>query len=281
MIKQLHNLQREYLHGDKLRAASDFFVTEAEPVPKDLGARSGVIFCHTHFLDDLFRALAGSKQRYLLISHNSDYGVTRPLVERKPSCIKAWYAQNVIDGCGFVTPLPIGMERPGIASSGDITIIHKQWMQKRERWNLVYMSMNPNTNVDARWTAIHALEGRSYVTYRPLEQRVPFPSFIEEMYHHPFVISPPGNGLDCIRTWEALYLGVIPIVLDSYMAAEFADLPMLFVSNYADLDEQQLEQTYLQMMSREWNLSKMTTSYWLKRIRLHWQEIEHANTAEL
>ena len=30
-----------------------------------------------------------------------------------------------------------------------------------------------------------------------------------------FVLSPPGLGMDCYRTWEALYLGSIPIVLNS------------------------------------------------------------------
>lgn len=28
-----------------------------------------------------------------------------------------------------------------------------------------------------------------------------------------FVLSPPGNGLDCHRTWETIYLGAVPIVL--------------------------------------------------------------------
>jgi len=36
------------------------------------------------------------------------------------------------------------------------------------------------------------------------------------------VASPPGNGADCHRTWEALYLGVAPVVKRTYFNSYFA-----------------------------------------------------------
>lgn len=46
-----------------------------------------------------------------------------------------------------------------------------------------------------------------------------------------FVASPAGNGLDCHRTWEAIYLGVVPIVENNRMNKYFKSLglPMILV----------------------------------------------------
>lgn len=56
-----------------------------------------------------------------------------------------------------------------------------------------------------------------------------------------YVASPRGNGLDCHRFWEGLYLGVTPIVerspLDSlYEQAE----NVLFVDSFADVTYEKL-----------------------------------------
>ena len=51
-----------------------------------------------------------------------------------------------------------------------------------------------------------------------------------------FVVSPPGNGLDCHRTWEVLALGSIPIVMTSRFDALFAQLPVIIVSDWHELE---------------------------------------------
>ena len=53
-----------------------------------------------------------------------------------------------------------------------------------------------------------------------------------------FVASPPGNGLDTHRTWEAMYLGCVPIVLRSYMTEFYKNLglPVWVIDTYSDLD---------------------------------------------
>jgi hypothetical protein len=52
-----------------------------------------------------------------------------------------------------------------------------------------------------------------------------------------FVASPPGNGLDCHRTWEAMYLGVVPLVENNYMNRYFASLglPLVCVSDWKEV----------------------------------------------
>lgn len=64
-----------------------------------------------------------------------------------------------------------------------------------------------------------------------------------------FIASPPGNGTDCHRTWEAMYLGAVPIVLRSTLTEYFHEigLPMLVVASYREiskLTEVELVQLY-------------------------------------
>ena len=57
-----------------------------------------------------------------------------------------------------------------------------------------------------------------------------------------FDISPPGNGVDCHRTWESLALGCIVIIKDSFLNPLFEDLPVVIVKSWSDISEQSLHQ---------------------------------------
>jgi hypothetical protein len=50
-----------------------------------------------------------------------------------------------------------------------------------------------------------------------------------------FVLSPPGNGADCHRTWEALYMGAVPIVLKKFWPFQEINLPVLIVEDWEDV----------------------------------------------
>ena len=54
-----------------------------------------------------------------------------------------------------------------------------------------------------------------------------------------FVASPEGNGIDCHRTWEAMYLRTVPIVTRSPVTEFFVNLglPMLMVDSWSDINK--------------------------------------------
>jgi hypothetical protein len=60
-------------------------------------------------------------------------------------------------------------------------------------------------------------------------------SYRKTLSEYMFVASPSGNGVDCHRTWEALYLGVIPIVTNRKFHEQFRDLPVFIVDSWSDL----------------------------------------------
>jgi hypothetical protein len=49
-----------------------------------------------------------------------------------------------------------------------------------------------------------------------------------------FVISPPGNGIDCHRTWESMYFGAVPIVREDFWPFG-SELPVLPVQKWSDI----------------------------------------------
>ena len=60
---------------------------------------------------------------------------------------------------------------------------------------------------------------------------------LEFLRRSKFVLSPPGAGPDCFRTWEAIYVGAIPIVLKSHWPFSHFDLPVLVVDTFEDLEK--------------------------------------------
>jgi hypothetical protein len=81
-----------------------------------------------------------------------------------------------------------------------------------------------------------------------------------------FVVSPPGEGLDCHRTWEAMCLGCIPIMISTPLDDMFDGLPVLIVRSWSDVSKELLEKTLSTINMKEFCLDKLQLKYWVERI---------------
>jgi hypothetical protein len=63
------------------------------------------------------------------------------------------------------------------------------------------------------------------------------PAIYKRNRRYPFWLSPRGNGLDCHRTWEALYLDIIPIVWHSTLDPLYENLPVVVIRTWDELSE--------------------------------------------
>jgi hypothetical protein len=68
--------------------------------------------------------------------------------------------------------------------------------------------------------------------------------------------------MDCHRTWEALILGSIPILKSKEFANMFKDLPVLFVDDWSDINQQLLDDTIEKFKNMTFNYDKLTLEYW-------------------
>jgi len=88
----------------------------------------------------------------------------------------------------------------------------------------------------------------------------------KECSKYAFVVSPHGNGLDCIRTWESLCLGCIVIVKKSDIDTLYNELPVLIVDEWHDITEGLLHKTLYEFSNKTFNMEKITMAYWLDKV---------------
>ena len=200
----------------------------------DILEKNAVIFCKTDFLNNLFECINGSNYNYHLITHHSDYPIDKYLYSHKPSCIKKWFAINPTFKNENLIAIPLGLKtHKGIYLEERYKTTWFAENIKKLKKNLKEFKIYCNwtsTNSD-RNTIIETLE-RNNVDFTH-ESNKSFEEYATSMSKHRFVVSPPGNGIDCHRTWESLYLGCIPIVIKNYIYDGWQDLPILQVNNYS------------------------------------------------
>ena len=128
------------------------------------------------------------------------------------------------------------------------------------------MNFNPGTNPQ-RQTIFDQLNNKSFITQKMVGNGGDYTTYINDLKSHKYVISPPGNGIDCHRNWEAIYLGCIPIVLDSYFNRNmYGKLPVLIIKDY-DLNEKELLDGYDEIINKNQNIDIINKKYWENEIR--------------
>ena len=82
-----------------------------------------------------------------------------------------------------------------------------------------------------------------------------------------FVISPIGHGLDCHRTWEALILGCVVVVLSSPLDSLYEELPVLILKDWTELTQELMDKTIEDFKNKDFNYDKITAKYWIEKIK--------------
>jgi hypothetical protein len=115
----------------------------------------------------------------------------------------------------------------------------------------------------------------TFVTCIPKEPGVQvndLPRIYERNRQYPFWLSPRGNGIDCHRTWEALYLDIIPIVWNSSLNILYKNLPVVIINDYKELNErflyEKLNEISKKKLSKEkiYQYEKLRNAYWRRLI---------------
>jgi hypothetical protein len=81
-----------------------------------------------------------------------------------------------------------------------------------------------------------------------------------------FVISPPGLGPDCYRTWEVLYLRSFVVVKSSALDSLYDGLPVLIVGKWEDMTEELLKKTFERFQRMEFKWDRLDVLYWRRQI---------------
>lgn len=151
-----------------------------------------------------------------------------------PENIKRWYCTNLDIFHERATLIPFGLNNDGNGSS----LINNYLNTPKTQ--LLYVNFQ-NYTMD-RVKLKKQFSQYDWVTFRG-DANLPVEQYLQEIAEHQFVLSPPGNGLDCYRNYEAAYMGTTPILEDSVFATMVNSyLPCLRIGNLSWLDQAKMEE---------------------------------------
>ena len=93
-----------------------------------------------------------------------------------------------------------------------------------------------------------------------------FEGYIKELAIYKFCLSPPGRGVDTHRTWEALMVGTIPIMMSTSLDILFENLPVIIVKDWNEINEEFLNKEYQKIHKKEYDFSILYSDYWKNEI---------------
>lgn len=173
-----------------------------------------------------------------LVIHNGDQVPDQSGMELLNNSFKSVYSVNWLGCSRIAKPLPIGLENASKLRNGVpkdfIREINRglKPLDQRDIELLVCFSIwtNPLIRTKALGWA-RTLHGATIID-DPITPR----AYRKLLLRSKYVLSPPGNGADCHRTWEALYLGAIPVVLNEYWPFSDYDIPVVSLRNWEEFD---------------------------------------------
>lgn len=169
---------------------------------------------------------------YILFTHNGDLPVNEGYLKYLDDVnLIKWYGQNIMTNHPKLSSIPIGVANE-IWPHGDECIFNEIISENNNKERLLYMNFDVNTNRNERNYCLEQLNKKGL----SMHCNLPFKEYLREVSKSYFVVSPNGNGVDCHKTWEALYLGAIPIVTKSINIDFYKNLPILIINDWESFD---------------------------------------------
>ena len=228
------------------------------------------IFVDYNCLQDFAkRILPKIEGAVILVTSNYGYGADHPMpgpfdyLLQDPKII-AWFVQNIDrEPSAKLIPIPIGIANKcwphGDTKLFDEAIALSQ--KKKERSIFCYVNYTQHFN-RAECTDHFQRIGAHFTG------KISFRDYLRDLSESVFVASPPGNGVDCHRTWEALLLGCYPIVKSSHLNPLYEGLPVVVVQDWEEATQSFLKEKREEFKSQTGSQEKLYAPFWLKQLLL-------------
>jgi hypothetical protein len=268
-----------YLSGNTWRFFCDWRLTKNDQfVPENVQV-GATIFVEYECLEEFAASyLTRIEHPFILISSNYGIGADNPLpgpysfllAEEK---IVAWFVQNIDQNPSEkLIPIPIGIATKHY-SHGNTDLLDQHipnaLLKNNKRW-LCYVNFSVGTNRKEREGCLRFFLKKPWAkVVKPKS----FPYYLSHLTESAFVVSPPGNGLDCHRTWEALLMGCYPIVKSSTLNPLYEELPVVIVEDWSEITESFLLEKYKEFKKKSYSRERLFAPYWFDRVKKIQQQI--------
>jgi len=259
-----------FKHQCSTRASN--YIDERTPVfdfQEDQDGYKDFVYCKPEFLQLLKDSKLMKEGPFTLVTHNSDINFTEEyvnaVVEFFPH-MKHWYTQNLLCEHPKVSPIPIGIANPKW-SHGNQERFEKIMKEENEKNMLYYANFNISTNPPARLDCYKKLgiePDTEYPNAASIKDHDDFVNSTQDNYLRNisksyFTISPDGNGKDCHKTWEALYMKSIPIVKRWHGAERFKKLgiPIIILDDWSEFHDLDLCEDFYASIWKDFKVSSL------------------------
>ena len=287
-----------FISVDSWIGLADSFVDKSLPQHKRADAFRGKIFFikTDHFLEYISQLNAHQTPFILITASNDDH--CPPYKEYPPkdmimkkevdtflenSKLVMWFCKNPCIIHDKIQPLPLGPKwqwkttrffgedksiHTDIYTRYGATPNHRFYDEVKP--NLLFFNFSQTTNnplFSPHKNIRHKCKSSLLSTFKFLPN-VPFEDYIRSLGTYKFCISPPGRGIDTHRTWEALMVGTIPIMVHTSIDSLFDRLPVIFVQDWSDITEEFLLCKYDELKKRtDFDFNVLYEPYWLSKIK--------------
>jgi len=235
------------------------------------------VFCRPEHIASLSNSLTFKKlelpDSINLVTHNSDINFgeneIKFVLKLLPN-IKHWYTQNLLISHPQVSPIPIGIANPKW-SHGSPARFANIIEENNVKDNLYYINFNVSTNPVARIACYDELGIHNFPRYPNAASIKDHDQFVESTQENYlrdisksyFTVSPQGNGMDCHKTWEALYMKTIPIVTRWHGAEKFKELgiPFIIIDHWSEFKNLKLNKELYDEMWQDFDAAKLDFSF--------------------
>ena len=227
---------KPFVSGDSFRSLADHIVEPDSRIDAKSVEPGDIVFVQASELVRFSESiLSHVTSPFILITHNGDLNIDgRFSALANDEKILHWLAQNLVFRHPKLTAIPIGLENRCLHSHGIIRDFRRFAGRGFPKSNRILYGFTVSNNAGERAPAVEALRASSQADFT---SRLNSRRYRQLLNRYGFVASPPGNGTDCHRTWEALYLGVVPILKRSLFYSFFPDLPALFVDDWNEVTQ--------------------------------------------
>ena len=246
---EYREIPHQYISGDSFKALCSLELEEENWKSRLLATQWNTQKLHLLFVSGLPKSkvtfklisfLKENKELYFrnvsLLFHNGDHFPQADQIAAISDRFKFIYTVNWIGSSPNIIPIPIGLENQGYLRNGvlqDYLRMLPKLAPLSERPIKLLAAFSVHTNKLERERAISfakKIDG-AFVLDKPVTPR----RYRELISESVYVLSPPGNGIDCHRTWEALFLGSIPVVRREFWPFPHLGLNVVALNDWKDL----------------------------------------------
>jgi hypothetical protein len=257
-----------YLSGDAFIGIADACVLRNFSEPIILrNTKPKIVFLETGLLESLDRYPFFDDAKVIIIHNGDKFFNDHDLIFSKRNNLMV-FSTNSSRKEGFLEPIPIGIENAHHCRNGSLHYYNPLHLAqlKLTKTNGILVSFSIETNSIERKRILDVCN-----SYGLVNELVSVNKFRKRLSESKFIISPPGNGIDCHRTWEAIYHKAIPVIEDKFNLFKHIDFPILSVptiNDFFDLTNKERDSIYNEIIEGK-NYPSIYFDYWQQKIFSH------------